>query len=92
MIKDDVLVFGCVAHPFGLDPFNVLGNAGEMFRQHVFTFYNVLTPENEPKLSLDESCRSGGPLRSAAWSSASPTRACSSLCPSETREGLVGAA
>jgi uncharacterized protein len=33
MIKDDVLVFDCVAHPFNFDPSNVLGNAGDLFRQ-----------------------------------------------------------
>ena len=30
MIKDDVLVFDCVAHPFNFDASNVLGNAGEL--------------------------------------------------------------
>ena len=54
MIKDDVLVFDCVAHPFNFDPSNVLGNAGELFRQHLFAFHNVLTPDNEPKLTPDE--------------------------------------
>ncbi len=54
MIKDDVLVFDCVAHPFNFDPSNAIGNAGELFRQHLFAFHNVLTPENEPKLSADE--------------------------------------
>ena len=34
MIQDDVLVFDCVAHPFNFDSSNVLGNAGELFRQH----------------------------------------------------------
>ena len=47
MIKDDVLVFDCVAHPFNFDASNVLGNAGELFRQHLFAFHNVLTPEAE---------------------------------------------
>jgi uncharacterized protein len=54
MIKEDVLVFDCVAHPFNFDPSNAIGNAGELFRQHLFAFHNVLTPENEPKLSADE--------------------------------------
>ncbi|CAA9442575.1 MAG: amidohydrolase 2 [uncultured Rubrobacteraceae bacterium] len=54
MIKDDVLVFDCVAHPFNFDPSNAIGNAGELFRQHLYAFHNVLTPENEPKLSADE--------------------------------------
>ena len=54
MINDDVLVFDCVAHPFNFDPSNVLGNAGELFRQHLFAFHNVLTPGNEPKLTPDE--------------------------------------
>ncbi len=54
MIKDDVLVFDCVAHPFNFDPSNAIGNAGELFRQHLFAFHNVLTPENEPKLSAEE--------------------------------------
>ena len=48
MIKDDVLVFDCVAHPFNFDPSNAIGNAGELFRQHLFAFHNILTPENEP--------------------------------------------
>ena len=54
MIKDDVLVFDCVAHPFNFDASNVLGNAGELFRQHLYAFHNVLTPESEPKLPADE--------------------------------------
>jgi uncharacterized protein len=54
MIQDDVLVFDCVAHPFNFDPSNAIGNAGELFRQHLFAFHNVLTPENEPKLSDEE--------------------------------------
>jgi hypothetical protein len=54
MIKDDVLVFDCVAHPFNFDASNVLGNAGELFRQHLFAFHNVLTPEAEPKLLPEE--------------------------------------
>jgi uncharacterized protein len=51
MIKDDVLVFDCVAHPFNFDASNAIGNAGELFRQHLFAFHNVLTPEDEPKSS-----------------------------------------
>src|SRR5215203_2371413 len=54
MIKDDVLVFDCVAHPFNFDASNVLGNAGELFRQHLYAFHNVLTPEAESKLSAEE--------------------------------------
>jgi predicted TIM-barrel fold metal-dependent hydrolase len=54
MIKDDVLVFDCVAHPFNFDAGNAIGNAGELFRQHLFAFHNVLTPENEPKLGPEE--------------------------------------
>ena len=53
MIKDDVLVFDCVADPFTFDASNVLGNAGELFRQHLFAFHNVLTPEAEPNLSSE---------------------------------------
>ena len=44
MINDDVVVFDCVAHPFNFDASNVLGNAGELFRQHLYAFHNVLTP------------------------------------------------
>ena len=54
MIKDDVLVFDCVAHPFNFDASNALGNAGELFRQHLYAFHNVLTPEAEPQLSADQ--------------------------------------
>ena len=54
MIKDDVLVFDCVAHPFNFDASNVIGGPGELFRQHLFAFHNVLTPESEPKLSAEE--------------------------------------
>jgi uncharacterized protein len=54
MIKDDVLIFDCVVHPFNFDSSNAIGNAGELFRQHLFAFHNVLTPENEPKLSAEE--------------------------------------
>ncbi|HSL00906.1 MAG TPA: amidohydrolase family protein [Rubrobacteraceae bacterium] len=54
MIRDDVLVFDCVAHPFNFDASNVLGNPGELFRQHLYAFHNVLTPEDEPKLSAEE--------------------------------------
>jgi uncharacterized protein len=54
MIKDDVLVFDCVAHPFNFDPSNALGQAGELFNNHLYAFHNVLTPENEPKLSAEE--------------------------------------
>src|ERR687885_2023536 len=54
MIKDDVLVFDCVAHPFNFDPANALGQAGELFRNHLYAFHQVLTPEDEPKLSPEE--------------------------------------
>lgn len=54
MIRDDVLVFDGVAHPFNFAGQNVLGNAGEMFRQHLYAFHNVLTPESEPKLGPEE--------------------------------------
>src|SRR5215203_3978544 len=54
MIRDDVLVFDCVAHPFNFDPSNALGQAGELFNNHLYAFHQVLTPENEPKLSADE--------------------------------------
>lgn len=54
MIRDDVLVFDGVAHPFNFAEHNVLGNAGEMFRQHLYAFHNVLTPESEPKLGAEE--------------------------------------
>ena len=54
MIKDDVLVFDCVAHPFNFDPSNALGKAGEMFNNHLYAFHQVLTPENEPKLSEEK--------------------------------------
>jgi hypothetical protein len=39
MIKDDVLVFDCVAHPFNFDPSNAIGQAGELFGQHLFAFH-----------------------------------------------------
>src|SRR5215217_2369445 len=54
MIKDDVLVFDCVAHPFNFDPSNALGQPGEQFINHLYAFHNVLTPESEPKLAEDE--------------------------------------
>ncbi len=54
MIKDDVLVLDCVAHPFNFDMSNALGQPGELFRQHLYAFHNVLMPESEPKLSAEE--------------------------------------
>jgi hypothetical protein len=54
MIKDDVLVFDCVAHPFNFDPSNAIGQAGELFNNHLYAFHQVLTPEDEPKLSAEE--------------------------------------
>jgi uncharacterized protein len=54
MIKEDVLVFDCVAHPFNFDASNAIGNPGELFRQHLYAFHNVLTPESEPKLPAEE--------------------------------------
>lgn len=54
MIKDDVLVFDCVAHPFNFDPSNAIGQAGELFNNHLYAFHQALTPESEPKLAADE--------------------------------------
>ena len=54
MIKDDVLVFDCVAHPFNFDPSNAIGQAGELFFNYLYAFHQVLTPEDEPKLSAEE--------------------------------------
>lgn len=54
MIRDDVFVFDCVAHPFNFSAENAIGSGGEMFRQHLYAFHNVLTPESEPKLAADE--------------------------------------
>jgi uncharacterized protein len=54
MIQDDVLVFDGVAHPFNFDASNAIGYAGELFRQHLFAFHNILTPEDEPKVPADE--------------------------------------
>jgi uncharacterized protein len=54
MIKDDVLVFDCVAHPFNFDPSNAIGQAGELFNNHLYAFHQVLTPDDEPKLSAEE--------------------------------------
>jgi hypothetical protein len=54
MIKDDVLVFDCVAHPFNFDPSNALGQAGELFNNHLYAFHQVLTPEDEARLSPEE--------------------------------------
>ena len=31
-----------------------MGYAGELFRQHLYAFHNVLTPEDAPKLSAEE--------------------------------------
>ena len=60
MIKDDVLVFDCVAHPFNFDPSNALGKAGELFNNHLYAFHQVLTPEGEPKLSEEEFLKEWG--------------------------------
>jgi predicted TIM-barrel fold metal-dependent hydrolase len=60
MIKDDVLVFDCVAHPFNFDPSNALGKAGELFNNHLYAFHQVLTPESEPKLSEEEFLKEWG--------------------------------
>src|SRR3712207_5249168 len=54
MIKDDVLVLDCVAHPFNFDPSNAIGQAGELFNNHLYAFHQVLTPEDEPKRSAEE--------------------------------------
>ena len=32
----------------------MIGGPGELFRQHLYAFHNVLTPESEPKLPADE--------------------------------------
>ena len=50
----DAFVFDGVAHPFNFTPKNAYGSAGDMFNQHLYAFHNVLTPENEPKLSAEE--------------------------------------
>jgi len=54
MIKDDVLVFDCVAHPFNFDASNAFGKPGELFVNHLYAFHQVLTPESEPKLPAEE--------------------------------------
>ena len=61
MIKDDVLVFDCVAHPFNFDPSNAYGSAGELFSNHLYAFHNVLTPESEPKLGAEEFLKEWNP-------------------------------
>ncbi|QYJ15711.1 hypothetical protein Rxycam_01539 [Rubrobacter xylanophilus DSM 9941] len=54
MIRDDVLVFDGVAHPFNFDRSNYLGRGGELFANHLYAFHTVLTPEDEPKLGPEE--------------------------------------
>jgi hypothetical protein len=50
----DAFVFDGVAHPFNFTEKNVYDRAGEMFRQHLYAFHQVLTPATEPKLSADD--------------------------------------
>jgi predicted TIM-barrel fold metal-dependent hydrolase len=50
----DAFVFDGVAHPFNFTEKNVYDRAGEMFRQHLYAFHQVLTPETEPKLSAEQ--------------------------------------
>jgi uncharacterized protein len=50
----DAFVFDGVAHPFNFTPKNAYGSAGEMFSNHLYAFHQVLTPENEPKLSAEQ--------------------------------------
>lgn len=54
MIRDDVLVFDCVAHPFNFEMQNAFGKPGEMFINHLYAFHQVLTPESESRLGPDE--------------------------------------
>jgi predicted TIM-barrel fold metal-dependent hydrolase len=50
----DAFVFDGVAHPFNFMEKNVYDRAGEMFRQHLYAFHQVLTPDTEPKLSAEQ--------------------------------------
>jgi uncharacterized protein len=50
----DAFVFDGVAHPFNFTEKNVYDRAGEMFRQHLYAFHQVLTPDTEPKLSAEQ--------------------------------------
>jgi predicted TIM-barrel fold metal-dependent hydrolase len=50
----DAFVFDGVAHPFNFTPKNAYGQPGEMFSNHLYAFHQVLTPENEPKLSAEQ--------------------------------------
>ena len=50
----DAFVFDGVAHPFNFTEKNVYDRAGEMFRQHLYAFHQVLTPDSEPKLSAEQ--------------------------------------
>ena len=50
----DAFVFDGVAHPFNFTEKNVFDRAGEMFRQHLYAFHQVLTPDTEPKLSAEQ--------------------------------------
>ena len=85
MIKDDVLVFDCVAHPFNFDPSNVIDQPGELFRQHLFAFHNVLTPENEPKLPAEEFLKEWSTREISRMASTSRILTCSSRCRSRLR-------
>jgi uncharacterized protein len=80
MIQDDVLVFDCVAHPFNFDPSNAFDRPGELFINHLHAFHQILTPENEPKLSAEEFLREWSTEESRAWSTRSPIPTCSSPC------------
>jgi uncharacterized protein len=50
----DAFVFDGVAHPFNFTEKNVYDRAGEMFRQHLYAFHQVLTPDTEPRLSAEQ--------------------------------------
>ena len=50
----DAFVFDGVAHPFNFTEKNAYDRAGEMFRQHLYAFHQVLTPDTEPKLSAEQ--------------------------------------
>jgi hypothetical protein len=54
MIKDDVLVFDCVAHPFNFDPSNALGQPGEQFT----TTSMLSTTSSRPRASRSSRRRS----------------------------------
>ncbi|MDP9407054.1 MAG: hypothetical protein M3P95_03960 [Actinomycetota bacterium] len=76
---DDVFVFDGVAHPSNADPKNALGRPGQMFAQHLCAFHATLTPEGETVLPADEWLKQWD-MRSARWSSTSPTPTCWCRC------------